>query len=103
MRAESFYNLATNIDDMDKELSYSPRLITNYGGVSLHKQSHGESVGKCPRSHGAVTENKKSFCGFDKSCGFAIWQENSHHSDVVAENSFTKSMLTLLVYKKFCL
>ncbi|WP_406241835.1 DNA topoisomerase 3 [Tissierella carlieri] len=35
-----------------------------------------ESVGKCPRCGGAVTENKKGFCCSDKSCGFAIWKEN---------------------------
>ena len=43
LRAESFYNVATNIDEMDEEPSFSPRLIDSYGGVSLHKQSHGES------------------------------------------------------------
>lgn len=40
LRAESFYNLATNIDELDRE---SPGLIFSYGGKSLHKQSHGES------------------------------------------------------------
>ncbi|WP_313527650.1 type IA DNA topoisomerase [Anaerotignum sp.] len=35
-----------------------------------------ESVGKCPRCGGAVTENKKGFCCSDKACGFAIWKEN---------------------------
>lgn len=36
LRAESFYNLATNIDEL---------MVTGgYGGVSLHKQSHGESL-----------------------------------------------------------
>lgn len=43
LRAESFYNVATNIDEMDEEPSFSPRLIDSYGGVSLHAQSHGES------------------------------------------------------------
>ncbi len=43
LRAESFYNVATNIDEMDEEPSFSPRLIDSYGGVSLHNQSHGES------------------------------------------------------------
>lgn len=43
LRAESLYNVATNIDDMDKEHSFGPPLIGAYGGVSLHKQSHGES------------------------------------------------------------
>lgn len=43
LRAESFYNVATNIDEMDEAPSFGPRLIDSYGGVSLHKQSHGES------------------------------------------------------------
>ncbi len=43
LRAESLYNLATNIDEMDKEPSFDPKVIESYGGVSLHKQSHGES------------------------------------------------------------
>ena len=42
-RAESFYNFATNIDDLDSEMSFGPPLINSYGGRSLHEQSHGES------------------------------------------------------------
>jgi predicted ATPase len=43
LRAESLYNLATDIDRMDGEDQSGPSLISSYGGVSLHKQSHGES------------------------------------------------------------
>lgn len=43
LRAESLYNVASNIDDMDKEISFDPPVIEGYGGVSLHEQSHGES------------------------------------------------------------
>ena len=43
LRAESLYNLASDIDAMDKLPSFDPRIIEGYGGVSLHKQSHGES------------------------------------------------------------
>ena len=43
LRAESFYNVATTIDKLDKEPSFSPPLIDSYGGKSLHEQSHGES------------------------------------------------------------
>ena len=43
LRAESFYNVATNIDEMDEAPAFAPRLIDSYGGVSLHSQSHGES------------------------------------------------------------
>lgn len=42
LRAESFYNVASNIDDLDKGPGGMP-LIASYGGISLHKQSHGES------------------------------------------------------------
>lgn len=43
LRAESFYNVASNIDQMDRIAAPGPRVIESYGGVSLHKQSHGES------------------------------------------------------------
>ena len=43
LRAESFYNVATNIDALDAEGLGPVPLIESYGGVSLHKQSHGES------------------------------------------------------------
>lgn len=44
LRAESLYNVATNIDDMDNAPSFDPPVIESYGGISLHKQSHGESL-----------------------------------------------------------
>lgn len=43
LRAESFYNVASNIDQMDREPSLGGRVIDSYGGVSLHHRSHGES------------------------------------------------------------
>lgn len=36
LRAESFYNVATQVDELDLDLA-------GYGGQSLHNQSHGES------------------------------------------------------------
>ena len=42
LRAESFYNLATTIEELDKQPG-GPRIIDSYGGRSLHNQSHGES------------------------------------------------------------
>lgn len=42
-RAESYYNLATYLDELDSEIAPAPRLIDSYGGNSLHQQSHGES------------------------------------------------------------
>ncbi len=43
LRAESFYNVASNIDQMDREGGCGAPVIASYGGVSLHRQSHGES------------------------------------------------------------
>jgi predicted ATPase len=43
LRAESFYNVATKIDELDEIPASSPKLISSYGDVSLHKMSHGES------------------------------------------------------------
>ena len=42
LRAESFYNVATEIERLDSEPG-SPPIIGAYGGRSLHEQSHGES------------------------------------------------------------
>ena len=42
LRAESFFNVATEIDNLDAEPGGAP-VIGNYGGRSLHEQSHGES------------------------------------------------------------
>lgn len=43
LRAESFYNVATDIDRLDKIIASQPPVIASYGGISLHEQSHGES------------------------------------------------------------
>ena len=43
LRAESFYNVATNIEDLDAVPAFSPPIMASYGGVSLHARSHGES------------------------------------------------------------
>lgn len=42
LRAESFFNVATEIERLDQEPG-GPPLIHAYGGTSLHEQSHGES------------------------------------------------------------
>lgn len=39
-RSESFYNLATNINQLDENTG---SILRSYGGKSLHEQSHGES------------------------------------------------------------
>lgn len=43
LRAESFFNVATEIEHLDSEPSFGPPVIDSYGGRSLHEQSHGES------------------------------------------------------------
>lgn len=43
LRAESVFNVATDIERMDAEPAFSPPVIDSYGGRSLHEQSHGES------------------------------------------------------------
>lgn len=42
LRAESYFNVATEIERLDEEPG-GPKIIDAHGGVSLHEQSHGES------------------------------------------------------------
>ena len=44
LRAESFYNVATEIEELDKEPGGRP-IITSYGGVSLHAGNAAENDG----------------------------------------------------------
>jgi predicted ATPase len=43
LRAESIFNVATEIERLDAEPGASPPIIDSYGGISLHDRSHGES------------------------------------------------------------
>lgn len=43
LRAESFYNTASYIEEIDKDPFSSSYLASYFGGISLHEQSHGES------------------------------------------------------------
>jgi predicted ATPase len=43
LRAESYFNVATQIEALDEEALGGAKIITSYGGRSLHEQSHGES------------------------------------------------------------
>ena len=43
LRAESWFNLATEIEALDAEPAPSPPIISYFGHRSLHEQSHGES------------------------------------------------------------
>jgi predicted ATPase len=43
LRAESFFNVATEIERLDEAGGMGRPIIDSYGGRSLHEQSHGES------------------------------------------------------------
>ncbi|MZP28551.1 AAA family ATPase [Heliobacterium undosum] len=43
LRAESFYNLSTNIEELDSAPFGGSKVIDSFGGKSLHSQSHGEA------------------------------------------------------------
>ncbi|MBM7584050.1 putative ATPase [Bacillus pakistanensis] len=43
LRAETFYNVASNIENLDSEPKAGPKVKDSFGGASLHEQSHGES------------------------------------------------------------
>jgi predicted ATPase len=44
LRAESFFNTVSHMDNLDKEAApHSPPISTFYGGRSLHTRSHGET------------------------------------------------------------
>ncbi|WP_372238096.1 AAA family ATPase [Paenibacillus sp. FSL R7-0337] len=43
LRAESYYNVATYIDELDEDPEAGRPIKSSYGGSSLHEQSHGES------------------------------------------------------------
>jgi len=43
LRAESFFNVATQIDVLDEEPAFAPPISDSYGGQSLHTRSHGET------------------------------------------------------------
>lgn len=74
LRAESFYNVASNIDELDGEPGFGPKLITNYGGISLHKQSHGESLWRWWKTVSGETDctywtSRRRRCRRCDSCG----------------------------------
>jgi len=43
LRAEAFFNLASEIEALDSEPGPGPPIIDSYGERSLHEQSHGQS------------------------------------------------------------
>jgi predicted ATPase len=43
LRAESLFNLASEIEHLDEDPFAGPPIINSYGSRSLHEQSHGES------------------------------------------------------------
>ncbi|WBL13624.1 AAA family ATPase [Sutcliffiella sp. NC1] len=42
-RAESYYNVATHIEELDSEPQGGSKIVDSFGGKSLHQLSHGES------------------------------------------------------------
>ena len=43
LRAESYFNVASEIDRLDVQPGFGPEIKSSYGGKSVHAQSHGES------------------------------------------------------------
>jgi predicted ATPase len=43
LRAESFFNAVSYMDQLDREPGFGPPLKASYGGISLHDRSHGET------------------------------------------------------------
>jgi len=43
LRAESFFNVAAEIEKLDEDFDNIPRIADAYGSRALHEQSHGES------------------------------------------------------------
>lgn len=43
LRAETFYNMATEAEKIDEDVDNTVSMFKRYGGTSFHKQSHGES------------------------------------------------------------
>jgi predicted ATPase len=43
LRAESYFNVASEIQRLDEEPGPAPKIVDAFGGKSLHAQSHGES------------------------------------------------------------
>jgi len=43
-RAETYYNLASEMKRLDSEPSFDPEIKSYYGGTTLHELSHGEAV-----------------------------------------------------------
>ena len=61
------------IAEMLRELVQTYHAIS--GSEYLFHQER-ESIGRCPRCGGKVTENRKGFCCENKECQFAIWKDN---------------------------
>ena len=43
LRAESWFNAVSHMDELDKEPAHAPPISAYYGGRSLHTRSHGET------------------------------------------------------------
>lgn len=90
-------------DDFLKEITeMTSALVKTYEVVKgadtlFPRESKGDVVGTCPRCGGAVTENKKGFCCYNKACSFAIWKENKFFS--AKKKTVTKAFVKELISK----
>lgn len=82
----------SEIVDMTSSLVKTYEMIK---GADTLFPSDRESMGKCPRCGGTVTENKKGFCCSDRACGFAIWKENRFFT--AKKKTVTKTIVTELL------
>ena len=73
LRAESFYNVASNIDELDEAGGFGPQIKDSYGGRSLHAQSQplwrswivpSRRAGGCAVANAAYV----AACGHGRSC-----------------------------------
>lgn len=89
MTADAFLS---EIVDMTSSLVKTCEMIQ---GTDTLFPSDRESVGKCLRCGGAVTENKKGFCCSNKACSFSFWKENRFFT--AKKKTVTKAIVTELL------
>ena len=64
-------------------------------GAAVLFPSDRETIGKCPRCGGAVTENKKGFVCENRECGFALWKSSKFFS--AKKKELTKAVAAALL------
>jgi predicted ATPase len=106
-RSESFYNFATEIDNLDSQPAGSPFIKESYGGRSLHHQSRGESVlalvNNRFNSQGLyILDEPESGLSLSSQIALAIkinWlAENGAQFLIATHSPFLMSMLSAVIY-----